>query len=308
MILKSNSSKIMAVLIFSVVVYSIFIMLGDVGDLFSNLIEIKIEFLLLSILLSTIGFTIRSLRWHLMLRKLEFNIPIKNSMLIYFSGYAYFLTPGRIGEIIRSQFLKDQYQIPFNKSAATVFVERVYDVLGIITIISLTSIASYPLVIYVAISTIIIIYFLIFQRTILLKILFAIKNIKFLHRLTEFFQESFDVVTHLLKPKTTIIGTVLTIISWILESTAMYVIFYSFNLEIGIVDTIFIYVLSTLIGSSTLIPGGIGPTDGSIIGLLLIRNMDYNEILVPVLIARFLLVWYALGLGLIANILRKKCY
>ena len=305
--MKIGSHKIIFISIFIIIIYLIFIMLSDITIFYSNLNRIKIEYVALSILVSSGGYLLRAIRWKHMLGELGINISIKSSILIYFTGYAYFLTPGRIGEVVRSQYLKDRHNIQVKQSAATVIVERFYDMVGIVIVAAATSAFIFDLIsIYLAISIIIVSYALIYEKKILQNLIKKFSKIRFINKFTDIIEESFNLIFTLLRPKTSIISTSLTIGSWILESIGVFVIFYSFGLEIGLVETIFIFVLSTLVGSVTLLPGGVGATDGSIIGLLLLHGLDYNELLLPVLVARFLMIWYPLVIGITANILVKK--
>ena len=66
------------------------------------------------------------------------------------SGSALQITPGQIGELIKAQILKTNFNIPRTKTASVVLVEKVYDLIGAI-IASIIGIIILELEIYLVI-------------------------------------------------------------------------------------------------------------------------------------------------------------
>ena len=87
--------------------------------------QLKYAFIIIPII--TFSFFIRGFRWMLFLKYLKINIGIKNSFGIYFAGMAFGVTPAKVGELIKSQILKNKYSIAISKTAPIIFVERYYD-------------------------------------------------------------------------------------------------------------------------------------------------------------------------------------
>ena len=52
---------------------------------------------------------------NLLLKNSNIYIPIKNNFVIYLAGLSLSITPGQIGEVIKSEFLKKQFKIPDKK-------------------------------------------------------------------------------------------------------------------------------------------------------------------------------------------------
>ena len=69
----------------------------------------------------------------------------------------------------------------------------------------------------------------------------------------------------LLSPKPLIIGVLLSTVSWFLEGYCFYLVTIGLDVEILIIDAIFIFAFSSVIGIASMLPGGLGTTDGSIL-------------------------------------------
>ena len=117
---------------FAIAVYTIFILLSDTDILYLNFKNMNNQFIIVALLLFSLGFFLRSIRWVIMLKYTKITVPTKKAIFIYFTGYAFLITPGRFGEAIRSQYLKNIYTIPLSKTVSTVFAERYYDVVATI--------------------------------------------------------------------------------------------------------------------------------------------------------------------------------
>ena len=71
-------------------------------------------------------------RWHLLLRNAKIFIPVKNSFLIFTSGFALTIIPGKVGELVKSQLLKTKFGIARSKTIPIVILEQFYSVIGIV--------------------------------------------------------------------------------------------------------------------------------------------------------------------------------
>ena len=48
-----------------------------------------------------------------------------------------------------------------------------------------------------------------------------------------------------------------------------------------------------------MLPGGIGLTEGGMVGLLLLEGIDYTSAISVVLLVRIVTLWFSVGIGLI---------
>lgn|GEM_PF-2688444 len=306
MINQLNSNKIILISIFVVVVYGVIISVSDTKILFTKFSNVNLEYLLIALGLFSLGYFVRSFRWIAMLRFMQIRIPILQNIVIYFTGYAFSLTPAKVGESIRSKYLKDDFKVPITQSLPTVLAERYYDVIGVLTIIFVTvgMTEARSFMVYVGIGLLVFFYFAV-RRNIALRILSPLSRVKKLRAVQHMLMESIEVLETLLKPKIFFRCTFLTIVSWTVESIGACYVFKGFHLEFGFLKGAFDYVTTSLAGAATLLPGGVGGTEVSLIGLLLMQNHSYDEVLGPILMIRFFALWYVIIIGIVFTSIYK---
>ena len=112
--------------------------------------------------------------------------------------------------------------------------------------------------------------------------------------------DSFEIVRNSTTPKISSISFVLSISYWIIISLAVHLILISFEIDsISILRTISIYSSSVIIGAVSFIPGGMGVTEGSLIGLFTLEGIDVSLALILSVMIRILTMWYAVSVGFI---------
>ena len=288
-------------IILGICVYAIFVLFSDVSLLIEQLENIEIQFIIMGVFVVFVGLVIRALRWHLMITHLNVKINLKSTLLIYFSGTAFGLSPGRLGEVVKSHYLKRFVNTPITVSAPTIIVERFLDVFAILLIAFFAFLFSgihHESVIF-GFSALFISLFLIYQKKFLIRILTRIESIPFLGKISKNLISSIDIIFVLTQPKILGKTLLLSIISWVIEASVVYFILKAFGISLSIITTQFIYVISSLIGSISFLPGGIGTTEGGLLGLLFLQEVSYDDALGPVLVIRLIALWMTILFGVI---------
>ena len=304
-----NTNKIIFTAILAIGVYATIVLLSDTHLLYQKFATMHIYSILIALGLFSTGYFIRSFRWISMLRFMKINIPIGRNMMIYYTGYAFSLTPGKVGEAMRSKYLKDDFGVALEKSVPTIFTERYYDVMGVVVIALLTFglSKSQSFFIFVSMGLLVLVYFAV-KKKIIIRLLSPLKSSARLCKISSKIVMVSENLDSLLKPKIFLVCFVLTIVSWVIESTGAYFVFNAFDIQTTIPSAIFDYVLSALVGASSFLPGGIGGTEGSLIGLLLSEGHNYNQALGPVLMIRIFALWYVILIGLFFTFVYKLKY
>ncbi len=103
--------KIIIVTIAIVALYSTFILISDINTIYDKILNFKIEFLPIIFLMIFFGWFLLAIRWHLLLKNSDINIPFKDNLFIYFSSFAFSFIPGEAGSLVKSQILKNKFNI-----------------------------------------------------------------------------------------------------------------------------------------------------------------------------------------------------
>ena len=295
-------NRIIWVVIASVGLYGVFLFFSDFNIISEQISNFKYEFLPLILLLVSISWTPLLVRWQILLKKNDINIPIKKSFLLFLGGMSMTITPGHVGELIKSQLIKTIYNIPRTKTAPIIFVEKFYDLTGAIiaSIIGIIILGMDTSLILISVSILIVIIFLIYYRPIFEFILKRVTKTKFFSKYSENISDSYEIVRNSTTPQISSISFGLSVLYWIIISVAVHFILLSFGIEsISILKTISIYSSSVVIGAISFIPGGLGITEGSLIGLFSLEGIDVSLALILSVMIRILTMWYSVSIGFI---------
>ena len=298
-------NKIIIIIIAVVGLYATFLIASDISTISDKISSFKIEFLPIIILLVTSGWFVMFARWNLLLKNSAIDIPLKDNFMIFISGFALGVTPGKVGELIKAQLLKNKFNIPRSKTAPLVIVERFYDFFAI-AIISLFGILVFEYSIYI--FTILAIGIIIFltitsSEKLFLKFLQKIEKIKFLRNFSSELPKSFTIIQKSTRGKIFPLSIILSVIFWILDSIIAYLTLLSFGIDI--IDyfvLMSIYTSSIILGVISFLPLGIGVVEGSMVGFLSLNGIEFPLATAIVVFIRFFTRW----IGVMAGFLGLK--
>ncbi len=105
--------------------------------------SVKVIWLLVIIVLYMLSNVFRALRWNQMLEPLGYKPKVFNSIGALMIGYFTNMAFPRIGELIKTGTLSKYEDIPFEKVAGTVVVDRILDVIALLFVIGLSLLLSF---------------------------------------------------------------------------------------------------------------------------------------------------------------------
>ena len=166
------------------------------------------------------GWFLDLFRWLILVKNLGIDVPLRSNFTIFFSNMALAMTPGRVGDLVKSQMLKNRHGISRTKTAPLVFLERYYDLIGAVIASSLGILFFQPAVyVMTAILIFVIICFIIASsKTFFEK---CINKVKFLSKFTEPLLDSYDVIHKSTRGKVSIIAILLSTSRMLVYSTAV---------------------------------------------------------------------------------------
>lgn len=303
MLKQKSIRKILLIVLIAVGLYAIFFLISDFTIIYDKLTNFKIVYLVPILALVSCSWLVLFLRWSVLLNNLKITIPKKDNLLIYISSYSLAATPGQLGELIKSQLLKNKFDVPITKTAPLVLIERLYDLTGalIVSILGIWFLGIGVFIIAAAAIALTAIFVLLHSKTAFNKILSLSKNVKFLKKAGDSLSNSHDVIQLSIKGKTFVASTILSIVYWMLLGSAAYLTLIALGIDtIGILNMISIYSSSLILGAISLIPGGIGVAEGSIAGLLTLGGIDISVAFVLGVLIRIFTLWYAVLVGFLA--------
>ncbi|MCX7878125.1 MAG: flippase-like domain-containing protein [Ignavibacteria bacterium] len=304
--------KIIYSVIFGALVFlglSIFASLEDLKEAFASYSWYIFPIILL---LSFCNYIARFFKWEYYTNVLGIVINRKMSFIIFLSSFIMSVTPGKVGEVFKSYLLKEYNGTPISKSAPIVLAERITDFLSLV----LLSITGGLMLGY---GTELIVGFGIFFISLILiisspkishSILGLLERIKFLSRFSTRLHLAYDSIYQMVRFKELLVTVFLSLIAWAFECLSFWLIVNSFGIEnfihINIFVATFVYGFSTLAGAATMLPGGLGVTDASMTGLLMLVSLPKSVAVASTLIIRTATLWFAVVVGIFAVFAYQK--
>lgn len=295
-------NKVIIVIIFTVAVYSIFVITSDITTISEKISNIEIEFFIIIGIFVTLGWFILFARWHLLLKNSNISIPIKSSFLVYISGFALSMIPGEAGDLIKIQILKNKFNVSRSKTSGIIFSEWLYTAIGLISL-SLTGVIFFELGGQIAIIFLILLISLISlikSKKLFFKFSKLVSKIKYLSKFTKNIEESYNVIQESTKGKIAIISILLSLSFWILESILIYFIINKFGInQVEMFELISMYASAIILGFISFLPLGTGVVEISLASFLNQKGVELSISFSIIIVIRLLTRWYPVMIGFI---------
>ena len=296
-------NKIIIIVIAVVGLYATFLIASDINTIADKISSFKIEFLPIIIILVTCSWFVLFTRWHLLLMNSKIFIPKKNSFIIYLSGIALTIIPGKVGELVKSQLLKTKFGIPRSKTVPIVILEQFYTLIGLI-VISFFGIWYFELGAYVIgffTAVLVFSFILISSKRIFNKLMVILEKRKITSKFVEPLSLSYDTVRKSIRGPIVFYATALTSIFWLLEAVTVYFVLLSFGVDgIELLMVIPTYATSIMLGFLSFLPMGLGVVEGSLASFFSLQGIEVSLSLTLVIIIRVFTRWYGVAVGFVA--------
>ena len=285
----------------SFAILGLIIWFSDPATVFSLLSKVDKTYIVYGILISTLSMLLRVAKWSVLLNKVKFfgTIPIQ-----WFGIALSNFTPGKIAEPVKSIVLKITDGIPVSVSLLSVVWERLIDVI-VLVILSLfafqaISLSSNLFVLGLAglgvfVALIVVVITVLANQKFGFWIFGVIRKFPILKRLSPDFIKTFYKTR--IKSSRVLASFILTLIPWILDGVALYLVFLSFGVSLSPLLLAGMVALSTIIAIASFLPGGIGSFEVIIVVLFSFVGVEHALALTAVLLFRFITFWYGILLG-----------
>ena len=309
---KKGSIVVIGVIVF----YFLFVLYYDAHSLIVSLRDIRIDSLILILLCVSFSIFIRSIRQYYLLGTLGIRLPFDQNLVLYLAGLSMSMTPGSLGQTIKSYFLYRNYGEPIARTIPLVLVERYLDILAIFVFvaISVTFIHNEFLSISVLIIGLILLalpLLLRFHGPISCKIKEIFPKSKLFFRFDRFQNKLADFdksLMSLLSAETFVYGWPISMCAWFFEALAIFFSFKALNIQLDFELTTAFGFSSLMFGAISLVPGGAGVTELTFLQLLTSYGIPIAQAAAAVLLVRISSLWYSTLIGVVAArlILRQK--
>jgi uncharacterized protein (TIRG00374 family) len=285
---------------------------GDLAQLSLAPLLRSWNIVLLAAVLSLVNYALRIVRWRFYLARLGYSVTRTFATLTFVAGFAYTLSPGKLGEMARARYYVTQ-GIPLSDVAAAFFTERLMDLVVMVVLAALLltaspgyrgTIASAAVLVVSALAMLALIPWSALAER--LKAASAAPR-ALLRALTGLIS-ALASTRNLLRPGVLLWGFVLGLAAWGFEGVGLDLLSGVFPpLQVPMLTAVGIYGVAVLIGGLSFLPGGLGSTEAVMTALLAKAGYSLSEALLITLSCRLVTLWFAVVLGWLAVLaLRQK--
>ena len=285
-----------------VIAIAAYAMVGDLAALDDRLAAFAWSAFVAALALSLANYVIRWLRWQLYLRDRDIRVPIGSSALVFGGGLSLAITPGKLGELIKSYLLRELHGVPATKSAPIVIAERVTDLVALL-VVAVIGVAVYgvsPVLVAVAAA-------LVGFGLVLLAwprpgrwMIDLVTRPRFTRRFRDPMQEMYGGLATLCRPKLLVAATAIAIPAWACECIGFGLVVNAFpGTDLALPLAMVIYASTTIAGALSFLPGGLGVTEGAMAILLVQAHVSEPIALDATLLARVATLWFGVLLGVV---------
>lgn len=263
----------------------------------------SIELFWLPIILVSVLFNylLRFAKWCYFLHLVGVKVPFKENLWIFLSAFTMVLSPGKVGELVKSFLLRGRYNYPVSLTAPVVMAERLTDLLGlmVLCLIGFSQFAFGGKTILL-VGVFLLLSILSITRPWLWKALehfvAAFPRLKRLSHPIKIIQHSLEDLFTL---RSLLFSTVISAISWAGEGAALYFIFQALKVDVPMLlpISIFAHAFSSIVGALSFLPGGLLVTEGALGMFFVYAHIADAQALSATFLIRAVTLWFAVILG-----------
>jgi glycosyltransferase 2 family protein len=305
---SSLQRNILVSLLIGVVVLLAISLFSDAAAVAAALAAFSWPLLPLVLGFTALNYVLRWAKWDYYLRYLQLgaNVTRTDSALLFTAGMVMAVTPGKLGEVLKSFLLKQRNGTPITRSAPIVLAERITDGLAMLLLMGF-GLTLYPparplfvLLLLASLAGVLIIQ----RRSWALAVLGFIGRLPFGARIAPRLTTLYTTTAELLSWRILLVSTLLSVVSWGFECIAFYYVLLGFGVTGGwqlLLVATFVFAASTLFGLVSFLPGGLGASEVSSVGLLVaLLQAPAAAATGATIVIRFATLWFGVLLGVLA--------
>lgn len=302
--------RMMIGILIGVVVVVGIVILSDAGALSRALRDFDWRLLPLVLALTILNYGLRFIKWQYFLRLLGVStLTTRDSVMIFLAGFTMVMTPGKVGELLKSYLVRLRAGVPMTRTAPIIFAERLSDGFALLVLsgIGLTVFRfGWQLLVAGAILSGIGLFVL--QREAWIHALLRrLEQTRIGHSRGEAMIELYDSTRVLLRPRPLLTAVGIGVMSWLGECIAFFLVLAGLGIPATwsvVLASIFVFAASTWIGGASMLPGGLGAAELTVAGLLLVTiddpAMTSTLAGTATLLIRFATLWFGVLIGVVA--------
>jgi uncharacterized membrane protein YbhN (UPF0104 family) len=284
---------------------------GGGAKAWATLLAVPARIIPLMLALSLLNYAMRAWRWLLFSRALGLAVPPGSTLLYYVAGFAMTTTPGKLGEALRLWLLHRFHHVRYESGAALLLADRLLDAVAITALVAATMFwfAHDLAVAVLAVLLVLAVTALCMKPDLLLwGIATAYARLRRRPRWFVAARRTVRALGRLAPARIFGPALLMSVAGWCAEGLSLHVLLHALGMPLQPPACMFIFAFSMLVGAISVLPGGLGSTEATMIGLLATQGVPFPAAIVATGLVRVTTLWFAvvLGLAALAVALRRR--
>jgi uncharacterized protein (TIRG00374 family) len=292
------------VLLVAVAAYVILVSYADVSETAKHLNRVSSGRIAIAFAMSLASLLVRAARWRYFTGSIGVRSTMWDSLLTFLAGVAMSITPGKVGELVKCLLLKEAWDVPVARSAPLVLAERITDLVAVLLLggIGVFAIPRGELVGVGTLAVGVLILVLFMSKPAAALSIRAASRLPFVARHRDKVEAMYASLEEVSRPSAAFAALILALVAWSLQGFVIWVLAGAFpGADVSILESLVASSAPLLAGALALIPGGLGATEASMAGILVLTGgpgLGKSVAIVVMLLARVVCFWFAIVLGL----------
>jgi uncharacterized protein (TIRG00374 family) len=284
-------------------VFVVMALATDGRAVWKNVVDLPLSGLAGLLGLSLLNYAARAVRWRVFSDRLGIEIPWGRSSLYYVAGFSMTVTPGKLGEVLRLWLLNRGHGYRYDHSAGLLVADRLSDA-GAMVLLCLAGAATFAGNAWLLVATAVPV---LAATAVFLRPGILIRIVGWIYGRCRRWPRLFARLRAALRHASRLAswqvygGTLLlAVFGWLAEVIALDLLLTQLGAPISLAQAMFVFSFAMLAGAATMLPGGLGGTEVSMVGVLVAMGVDLEVAIAGTAVIRATTLWFAVALGFVA--------
>ena len=304
--LKRNLVLALALGVGVYMVLAVFSDFGELREALGGFDYALIPAILGLVLLSYAG---RFFRWLYYLRILKVSVPLGTNAAIFAAGLSMTISPGKLGEVLKSVFVRQSSGAPIARTAPAVVAERATDGTGMVAwgFLGAFSLGLSPWTMLAFLAVAVFGIAVLRSERLSLWAERVLSRLPLLERLAPHLRDFHGASNELLGTGPLLVGTLISFCAWGLECLGVYLCVVGMGVDQAFLLVVFVFAVSSLLGVLSMLPGGIGAVEaGLAVQFVALAGLSRGLAGALTFLIRLATLWFATLIGVIGLLVVRR--
>jgi uncharacterized membrane protein YbhN (UPF0104 family) len=277
---------------------------AGLGEIAARLSRLSIGLIAGLLGLSLVNYALRAARWHLYSEHLHLRIPAGMNLLHFIAGFALTTTPGKVGEALRLWLIERCHGHRYERIVPLFLGDRLAD-MNAVMLLCLAGIAGFPdqrwATALAGIGMLLLSLSLAFPRPLIAATTgaYAMGGRRG-RRLFARARAALRQTARLFVPRLLLVAMALSLAGWLAEAYAFHWLLDALGAGLTLLQATFVFTFAVIIGAVSMLPGGLGSAEATMVALLLALGVELETALAATAVIRATTLWFGVALGFLA--------